>query len=141
MALRYLEGLLMGKLAAHWSYAYLPLAPRLDYQMRFLAFKQYANVSEQTRLRVNRLYAYLKSEQSRTGNIPSHNDLDVGELSVHHVVSDLQADVQWKNFESHFDAFFQRDALACNRIVSFAKGTRIFSHAKLEELYQKSHQS
>ena len=60
-ALGYIKGYVLGEIAMHWSFKYLPASSRLDYQIWFLAFKQYAELHEPMRLAVNRLYTYLKN--------------------------------------------------------------------------------
>lgn len=139
-AVGYIEGFVMGKISTQWSFEYLPLPPRLDYQIWFLAFRQYASAHEETRLRVNRLYTYMKNGQKSLGDVFHLKDADLESesLEAHHIISDLQAEINWENFETLFDSFFEKDiigALSDQKTISFEEGTRLFTDQQLDELY------
>ena len=139
-ALGYIEGFVMGKIAAQWSFEYLPTPPRLDYHIWFLAFKQYAQVHEETRLKVNRLFSYIKNGQKSVEDVLHLTDIDFtsDQLAAHQIISDMQVDVNWKNFESLFEKYFEIDAihaLSDHKVVSFVEGARIFTREQLKELF------
>jgi len=70
--------------------------------------------------------------------------IDPEELQMHHVLSDIKADINWKNFEKLFDKFFEEDiarTLTGRSIVEFSDGMRLFTHDELQHIYQNRKRS
>lgn len=136
-AMGYIDGYVQGSISTHWSYKYLPPPPQLEYLIWFLAFKDYARVHEDTRIKVNRLYTHYKKYRIM-GN-GDHLLKEADQLKAHHVISDLQADLNWKNFESVFETFYEKDvrrAMSGYKNIGYEKNTKLFTYDELELLYK-----
>lgn len=133
----YIDGYVQGSISTRWSYKYLPLSPYLEYLIWFLAFKDYARIHEETRIRANRLYTHYR--KYRIMGTSDQYLKDAEQLKAHQIISDLQADLNWKNFESTFDTFCEKDikrAMSDYKNIGYEDNTKLFTYEELEVIYK-----
>ncbi len=133
----HIDGYVQGSISTHWSYKYLPLPPYLEYLIWFLAFKDYARVHEDARIKVNRLYTHYK--KYRIIGSTDHYLKETDQLESHQLISDLQVDLNWKNFESIFKTFYEKDirrAMSGYKNIGYENNTRLFTYDELKLIYK-----
>lgn len=139
---QYAHGWLIGNIAVHWSYKYLPAPPMLDHLLWIKAFVLLARVNEDVRLKTNRLFVALKQIQPTLGlNVsPEYVFPQDNDYTGHHVLSDLQADVNWSNFNSTFNKYFSAEAsllLTQFKTVDFPEAISLLTEKQLSKIFSK----
>ncbi len=136
----YIHGFVIGNLGVLWSYRYLPAPPYHEYLLWIKSFTMLARVHEETRLRTNRLFVAYKRMHPSLGRTLEADQLvpEEGDYSSHHVLSDLQAPVNWANYESMFDLYFEEDVFRlCDQFKSirFPENVSLLTEWQLDRLF------